>query len=61
MAKSITSVSDIQLGDTIKSKSNWHLSGKVIAIDSNHVKYISMVTGLEHLIHISNITKYEIV
>jgi len=61
MAKTITSVSDIKVGDTIKSKSNWHLSGEVTSIDSNYVKYKSIITGLEQPIHISNITKYEIV
>ena len=61
MAKNITSVSDIKVGDTIKSKINSDLYGIVTAIDSNHIKYKSINTGLEHIVHLYNITKYEII
>ena len=61
MIKQIKSIKDIKVGDTIKSIENWHLSGKVVQIDKYYVRYKSRITGLTQLIHIDNISKYEII
>ena len=61
MTKEIASLSDIKIGDTIKSKKNWHLSGTVTSIDEHYVRYKSIITGLIQPIHISNIINYIII
>lgn len=61
MAKSINSIKDIKVGDIIKSTQNWHLSGEVVQIDENYVRYKSIRTGLIQSIHVDNISHYEII
>ena len=60
MLKEIKSIADVKIGDLIQSKSNWHQSGKVIAIDSYHISYKSIMNNNINKIHIDNITKYGI-
>ena len=60
MLKEIKSITDVKVGDFIQSKSNWHQSGKVIAIYPYYVYYTSIMDNHTKKIHIDNITKYGI-
>lgn len=51
----------MKIGDTIKHKSNWHLSGKITNIDEHYVEYESIITGNTNRIHKSNLNNYIII